>query len=65
MSRRFKKLLQYKGQENKGFPFKTKEGSYRQKENEASNDVFCYKCNKPSHIRSTCPRLKKSEKKRD
>ena len=43
----------------KGFvPKKDKKGKAKQ------DEVICFKCKEPGHVRSECPRLKKSLKKK-
>ena len=58
LARRISKA-QIKRKEKKGFvPKKDKKGKANQ------DEVICFECKEPGHVRSECPRLKKNSKKK-
>ena len=57
MSRKFKQMLKKKGRSNR--LFRKDRRSSRRSFKEDSNEIICFECKKPGHMKADCPKLKK------
>lgn len=53
ISRKFKKMMKKKGKFQRSSRRKDTRLKYKQKEE--SNEIICFKCRKPSHMKVKCP----------
>jgi len=57
MSRKFKKMMKKEG--NFQHSSRRKDSKFKKTNKEENNEIICFECRKPRHMKADCPQLKK------